>query len=302
MFAYITWNVDREILTLFGPIALRWYSLLFAGGIIFGYYFFKNTCIKAGKNIEYIDSLLFHIVIGTIVGARLGHCLFYEPQTYLSDPIKILKVWEGGLASHGGYAGVIIAVMLFFRKCKEYPFFWLLDRISVGALFSGGCIRLGNFFNSEIVGRPADVPWAVYFQKIDPHPMGRHPTQIYESLGFFASAYIVYLVYKAYGDKEIPQGRLAGLALILGFSHRIFVEFFKVNQETFQHGMPLNMGQLLSVPFILLGVLLFTGAHRNLKFLAPLLAQTPTTPQAAADTPQPKRHSPKKRPKKRKSK
>lgn len=266
----MVWDIDREIVGI-GVFALRWYSMLFALGIVLSYFVMKRMFEAEGKRLEILDSMLFHTVIGTVVGARLGHCLFYEPKEYLSDPIRILKIWEGGLASHGGYLGVMIALILFCRRYREMSWFWVADRMTVNGMLTGGLIRIGNFFNSEIIGRPTDVPWAITFKKVDMTP--RHPTQLYEAAAYLTIAAIEYGVYRS--AKRRPQdGRMFGLVLILGYGFRIFVEFFKENQVDFENGMVLNMGQLLSIPWILLGFFFFFGLHLKMPLFKPALTST----------------------------
>jgi prolipoprotein diacylglyceryl transferase len=260
----VTWNVDREIVQL-GFFALRWYSLLFASGFVLGYFVVRNFFRAAGKSEEVLDSLLFHLVVGTVVGARLGHCLLYEPNEYLHDPIRILKIWEGGLASHGGFAGVMIALLLFARKHPDTPFFWLVDRVTIPTMVEAACIRIGNFFNSEIIGKPApaDLPWAVTFLKVDNVP--RHPTQIYEALGYLTVAAVTYVMYKAAKGKPL-EGRIVGVALALAFTFRAVVETYKINQVAFEDDMTYNMGQLLSIPYVLVGLFFAFGLHHKVKF------------------------------------
>lgn len=257
------WDIDREIFSL-GVFVLRWYSLLFALGIFLGYMIMYRMFQKENKPLELMDSLLFHIVIGTIVGARLGHCLLYEPMDYLTNPIRIFMVWEGGLASHGGFTGVIIALILFCRRYPEISFFWLADRMTIPAMVAAGCIRIGNLFNSEIYGHPTDVAWAVVFKKIDEIP--RHPTQIYEAIGYLSISAILYLIYRL-KDRHPREGSLFGGVLILSYSFRTFIETFKENQVAFEDGMFLNMGQLLSIPFVLLGIFILLGGHRKISWL-----------------------------------
>lgn len=261
----IVWDIDPVLIQIWGPFGIRWYSLFFLIGFITGHAAFGSFLRDADKPVHLRDPLLYYIVFGTIIGARLGHCLFYDPIYYLTHPLKILQTWEGGLASHGGYLGVMIAVYLFSRKHKETPFFWLADRVAIVAILSGGFIRLGNLFNSEIIGKPADVPWAFVFPRIDQIP--RHPTQIYEALAYFFVAAVLYIVYRA-ADRKPLEGRLYGLVMVLGYCLRFFIEMFKENQEKFEDAMFLNMGQLLSVPFILIGICLIMGWHHNWKFLA----------------------------------
>jgi len=259
----MVWNIDREIFRI-GFFALRWYSLLFALGFFLGFFIIKRIFEKEDRPVEVLDSLLVYLVVATIVGARLGHVLFYEPMDYFSHPLEILKVWKGGLASHGGFTAVLIALVLFCRKHRDISFFWLCDRLTIPVMLGAGLIRIGNFFNSEIIGRPTDLPWAVIFKKIDMVP--RHPTQIYESLGYLATSAIVYIWYRA-SDRRPTEGRLLGLAMILGFSWRIFIEFFKENQEAFESVLPLNMGQLLSIPFVLIGLFFLFGGQFKVGFL-----------------------------------
>jgi phosphatidylglycerol---prolipoprotein diacylglyceryl transferase len=256
----IAWNIDREIFEI-GSFALRWYSLLFAAGFVAGYYILTKIFEAEGKSPEVMDSYLMHMVLGTVIGARLGHCLFYEPAVYLSDPIRILKVWEGGLASHGGFLGIIIAVWIFSRKHKDISFFWMCDRTTIPAMLAAGFVRIGNFFNSEIIGRPAEVPWAVIFEKIDDIP--RHPTQFYEAMGYLAISGLLYAVYRL-SDRKVLEGRLFGLALSISFAYRFLMEPFKENQVAFEDTMSFNMGQLLSVPFVLVGFVFIFGLHQRL--------------------------------------
>lgn len=265
----MNWNVDREIVQI-GFFALRWYSLLFASGFVFGYFVVRKFFRDAGKSEEVLDSLLFHLVIGTVVGARLGHCLLYEPGEYLQDPIRILKIWEGGLASHGGFAGVLIALVLFARKHTDTPFFWLVDRVTIPTMVEAACIRIGNFFNSEIIGKaaPADLPWAVTFLKVD--TVARHPTQIYEAIGYLVVAAVSYAIYRAARGRPL-EGRIMGVAMAMAFAFRAFIETYKENQVAFENDMAFNMGQLLSIPYVLVGLFFAFGLHYKVGFFrAPL--------------------------------
>ena len=258
----LTWSVDREIVR-FGAFALRWYSVLFASGFALGYMMMLR-CFRAEHRPEsLLDSLLLHLVLGTVIGARLGHCLLYEPAVYLSEPLRILKIWEGGLASHGGFLGVLIALWLFASKHPETPFFWIADRVTIPTMVEAACIRIGNLFNSEIVGKPSDVPWAIVFTRNDSVP--RHPTQIYEALGYLG-VYAITHAYYRWCKRQPPEGRIVGIALVVAYSWRMLIEVFKENQVDFEQGLALNLGQLLSIPFILVGVALFFGWHRRLPF------------------------------------
>ncbi|MBI2602765.1 MAG: prolipoprotein diacylglyceryl transferase [Deltaproteobacteria bacterium] len=258
MSKYFTWDIEREIFHIYGPLSLRWYSLLFIAGILVGNLIFVGMVKREGKPVQLCESLLYYVVIGLVVGARLGHCLFYDPLHYLSRPWEILQVWEGGLASHGGYLGLIIACYLFSRKHKEMSFLWIMDRMAMMGIFAGAFIRLGNFFNSEIVGRVTNVPWAIVFARVDGYP--RHPAQLYESLGYLTISMGLYLLHRTTKIGNLP-GRLLGLACVLAFSFRTFIEMFKENQAAFESSLPFNMGQLLSIPFIFVGILLILGVH-----------------------------------------
>jgi len=250
LLAAIIWNVDREIVS-FGNFALRWYGLLFAFGFVLGYQIMYSIYIKEGKTQKQLDKLSITMIVSTVVGARLGHCLFYEPEYYLSNPIAILKIWEGGLASHGAAIAILIGLFLYVRNQKDISLLWLLDRIVIVIPLAGALIRLGNFFNSEIYGIPTDVPWAVIFQKVDDIP--RHPVQLYESFAYFIIFIILYFTYKNKFNKLKP-GFLFGLFLVTVFGARFFIEFFKSLQTDLELGLPLRMGQILSIPFIIIGI------------------------------------------------
>jgi phosphatidylglycerol:prolipoprotein diacylglycerol transferase len=248
----IHWNVNPEIFHI-GIISIRYYSLLFMLSFIVGIYIFQWVYKRENKPKEALDPLLIYMLLGTVIGARLGHCLFYDASYYLSHPIKIFKVWEGGLASHGAAIGILLSLYLFSRKHPEQPFLWLVDRIVITVALAGSFIRLGNLFNSEIIGKPADVPWSFVFERVDNIP--RHPTQIYESVAYFIIFVILFRIYKKYGSAT-PRGYLLGLFLVLVFGFRFFVEFLKENQVAFESGMALNMGQILSIPAVIGGMIL----------------------------------------------
>lgn len=246
------WNIDPELIRV-GPLAIRYYSLMFVIGFITMEKYVKGLFSRSGKDPNLVSTLTVYIIAGTFIGARLAHCFFYEPGYYLSNPLAILKVWEGGLASHGGYAGVIIAVVLFLRKHKNIDFLWLMDCIAGPCLFVGSLIRIGNFFNSEIVGKVTDVPWAIVFERVDPLP--RHPAQLYESIGYFTIALILAYMFRA-KEGKLRNGTVLATAIILSFTFRFFVEFFKDNQSTLSSGLAINMGQILSIAFAAFGVAL----------------------------------------------
>jgi len=246
---YIVWGVNPNLISI-GAITVRWYGVLFALSFIMAIKIMEWVFEREDKDVEEIDSLLIYMMIGTIVGARLGHCLFYDPTYYLSHPFKILAVWEGGLASHGGAMGIILAGYLFSIKFK-HNFIWLLDRIVIPAVLSGVFIRLGNLFNSEILGVPSSLPWAIVFERIDNIP--RHPVQLYESFVYLIIFITLFMTYKRFGTK-LKEGFLLGLFMITVFTARFFLEFVKVKQSAYSNDLGFSTGQFLSIPFILLGI------------------------------------------------
>lgn len=258
----IEWSVQPEIFSL-GPISIRYYSLAFVISFLLGYYIMTRMFKEGKMPDEYVEDLFLYVFAGTIIGARLGHCLFYDPIGYLQNPLEILKVWKGGLASHGAAVGILTAVWLFAKKRKKISYLWTLDRLVVNVALAGCFIRLGNLFNSEILGKEADVPWAFIFTRIDNIP--RHPTQIYEAIAYLASFAILYGLYQKMKPK-IPEGYLFGLFLMLIFSARFFIEFFKENQIGWESQIPLglNMGQLLSIPLVIAGAY-FWNRGKNLQ-------------------------------------
>jgi len=248
LLAFIEWSVSPEIFHL-GPVSVRWYGFLFAMAFVAGYFIMTWVFKKEGRPQTDLEQLSVYMIFGTVIGARLGHCLFYNPAYYLSNPIEILKVWEGGLASHGAALGILTAIYLFSKKKKNYPMLWTLDRIVIVVALAGTFIRLGNLFNSEIIGIPTQVSWAFIFTAVDDIP--RHPAQLYESIAYFIIFLILLFIY--YKGIEKKNGLLFGLFLVMVFSFRFFIEFLKENQSGFEAGMSLNMGQLLSIPFVIVG-------------------------------------------------
>jgi prolipoprotein diacylglyceryl transferase len=246
----IPWDVNPEIFRI-GAFAVRWYGLLFASSFLFGYVIMNRMFRNENLEEAVLDRLTIYMAVGVIVGARLGHCLFYEPGYYLSHPIEILLIYKGGLASHGAAIGILTAVWLFARKEKK-DYFWVLDRIAIVVALSGFLIRMGNLMNSEIYGIETTVPWGFVFLR-NHEVAPKHPTQIYEGLAYLA---IFFLLFRIYWSKkgEHSQGLLISLACTLIFTARFFIEFLKEPQVAFEATMKLNMGQLLSIPFILLGI------------------------------------------------
>jgi prolipoprotein diacylglyceryl transferase len=249
-----TWNVDPEIMGI-GFFSLRYYSLMFMISFTLGFLIFRWIYDSIEfKPVKDIDPLLMHMLLGTVIGARLGHCFFYDPIYYLSNPIKIFMVWEGGLASHGAAIGILISLWLYAKKRPDQPFLWLVDRVVITVALAGFFIRMGNLFNSEIIGKPTDGSWGILFPRIDNPVIPRHPTQIYEALAYLLIFLILFYIYKK-KTALTPRGLLLGLFLVLVFGARFFIEFFKENQVTFEQGMTLNMGQILSIPAVLVGMI-----------------------------------------------
>jgi len=259
IFAFIEWSVSPEIFRL-GPISVRWYGFLFAMAFVAGYFIMTWVFKKEGRPQPDLEQLSVYMIFGTVIGARLGHCLFYNPSYYLSNPIEIFKVWEGGLASHGAALGILIAIYLFSKKKKKYSMLWVLDRVVIVVALAGTFIRLGNLFNSEIIGKTTDVSWAFIFTAVDDLP--RHPAQLYESIAYLIFFIILWFVYYK-GFEKNRDGLLFGLFLVLVFTFRFFVEFLKENQSAFERGMILDMGQLLSIPFVIAGIIFISRSFKS---------------------------------------
>jgi phosphatidylglycerol:prolipoprotein diacylglycerol transferase len=271
----VPWDVNPEIFRI-GSFAVRWYGLLFASSFLFGYIImnriFKNENLKE----EVLDRLTIYMAIGVVAGARLGHCLFYEPSYYLKHPLEILMIWHGGLASHGAAVGILTAVWLFARKEKK-DFLWAIDRIAIVVALSGFFIRMGNLMNSEIYGVETTLPWGFVFLR-NHEVAPKHPTQIYEGLAYLAIFFLLYRIYWAKKGEHI-QGLLISLICILVFSARFLIEFVKEDQVAFEATMKMNMGQLLSIPFILMGI---AGLIWSIKRNKRAVIRTPHPPQGGA--------------------
>ncbi|MDZ7681858.1 MAG: prolipoprotein diacylglyceryl transferase [Fodinibius sp.] len=235
-----------------GPIKPRWYGILFASSFLVGFWLTRKMFLHAGRDPLEVDQLLTYVLIGTVVGARLGHVLFYDPYFYFIErPDQILAIWNGGLASHGAAIGIIIAMYLFVDKKRDMNFLWLADRVVVVVAIAGAFIRTGNFMNSEIVGKPTDMAWGIIFSRLDMVP--RHPTMLYEALLCILVFGILWKVYYSY-DKHPPEGSLFSLFLSILFSGRILLEFTKIDQARFASEWVLNMGQWLSIPLVVIGL------------------------------------------------
>lgn len=255
--AAIHWNADPVIFEIFG-IEPRWYGVLFASSFIVGFVIIEQIFKNEHKNLKDLDKLTVYMLVATVVGARLGHCLFYNPGYYLANPIEILMIWKGGLASHGAAIGILFALWLFTKKHEGYSYLWIVDRIVIVVAMAGAFIRTGNFFNSEIFGMPASVPWAVVFERIDMVP--RHPVQLYEALCYALIFFFLFILYNKQKQK-IREGLLTGYFLILIFTARIVLEIWKVQQADFTLFLGIKMGQWLSIPFIVTGLILLVRAY-----------------------------------------
>lgn len=250
---FITWNVDPEIFSL-GPISVRWYGLMFAAGFLIGYAIVEKMFKYENENLKWLDSLFIYLIVATIIGARLGHVFFYGWDYYSQHPGEILMVWQGGLASHGGAIGILIAMYLYSKYVTKRSMLWTLDRVVVPTALVGAMIRIGNLMNSEIYGVQTTLPWGFIFER-NGETVPKHPTQIYEALAYLVSfGILMYLYWRTSVRKKL--GVLLGAFFVLIFSSRFFIEFVKEDQEAFEAGMALNMGQWLSIPFVLLGIYL----------------------------------------------
>lgn len=274
LFNAITWNVDPEIFSL-GQLSIRWYGLLFASAFLSGYIVFSRFLITERLNSEMLDQLLIYVAVGTVLGARLGHCFFYEPDYFLKNPLEILKIWKGGLASHGAAIGILLSLWLYIRKYK-LSFLWLIDRIVIVVALGGAFIRLGNLFNSEIYGLPTNLPFGFEFVRdrlYDSNTgellptVARHPTQLYEAISYLIIFSILLTFYRK-KHLVVRDGYIFGVFMILLFSARFFIEFVKNDQVAFEAGMQINMGQVLSLPFILAGVLMILWTKRHPRYFS----------------------------------
>lgn len=257
MLAYITWNVNPEIFSI-GPFSVRYYGLMWAMAFYIGYIIFNRFVKREHLPEGFLDSLTMYMIVGTVIGARLGHCLFYEPDYYLSNPLEILKIWHGGLASHGAAIGILIALYLFARKYKV-PMIYVIDRVVITVAIGGAFIRLGNLFNSEIYGVETTLPWGFIFVR-NGEVLPKHPTQLYEALSYTAIFILLYWLYLK-ADGKLRNGFIFGIFLILLFGARFLIEYVKEPQVEFEKHMMLNMGQWLSLPFIVAGIVFLVYSY-----------------------------------------
>ncbi|AXT62232.1 prolipoprotein diacylglyceryl transferase [Aquimarina sp. AD10] len=259
----IEWNVDPEIVKLFGTFPLKYYGLLFVTGLVLGYLIVKRVYIFEKIPVENLEKLSTYLFIGILAGARIGHCLFYDFAYFSKHPLEIFLPFQitngnwhftgfAGLASHGGTIGVILAILLYYYKTRA-SLLKILDLVAIGTPITAAFIRFGNFMNSEIYGKPTGGDYGVIFMKDDMIP--RHPTQLYEAFSYLIIFGLLWYVYKKTNLKK-RRGFIFGLLLTTLFSARLFLEIFKENQVAFEESMLLNMGQILSIPFIIIGIVL----------------------------------------------
>jgi phosphatidylglycerol---prolipoprotein diacylglyceryl transferase len=260
-FLTITWDLNPIWFSL-GPIIIRYYSVLYVAGLIAAYFIINSLVVRDGKPRDFIDKLTWFSIIGLILGARIGHCLFYEGSYYISHPFEMIFPFKSlpqggvkfigyqGLSSHGGAIGILLAMYFFCRKYKV-GFLWLADRLVFAVPLTGAFIRLGNFMNSEIIGKPTDLSWAIIFKQVDSQP--RHPSMLYEALAYMAIFGFLIIYYRK-NYPNLGNGKIFGWFLMLIFSSRILIEFTKEVQENFEQSMVLNMGQWLSLPFVAIGI------------------------------------------------
>lgn len=253
----INWNVDPELFRI-GSFAVRWYGLLFVSGFVLGYWMFTKFFERENVDKRILDPLLYTLLLGTLVGARLGHCIFYQPDYYFGSWdgfLEIFQVWKGGLASHGGTIVLFFCMMWFARKYgpkNNFDFVWILDHLCIAVAFAATFIRLGNLFNSEIYGDVTSLPWGFVFERrgeVEP----KHPTQLYEALSYFLLGIFLLWLYVKKLDK-VYRGTFIGIFFIVCFGMRFIIEFIKEPQVEFEETMLLDMGQILSIPFIILGI------------------------------------------------
>ncbi len=265
---YINWTVDPVIFSI-GSFGLRWYSLLFAVGFCLAYFIMLRIFKKEGVKTELLDKLTIYMFLSVLIGARLGHCLFYEPSYFLKHSIEIVIPFNletgsftgfQGLASHGGAIGILIGIFLYCRKTK-INYIWILDRIIIVVPLVGACIRFGNLMNSEIYGIQTDLPWGFIFVR-DGETVPKHPTQLYEALSYLV-LFIGLLIYYIKTNGKPRPGKLFGIFLILLFGIRFLVECIKQDQVDFENGMLFNMGQILSIPFIIAGIMFIYLSYKN---------------------------------------
>ena len=261
MFGYIIWDVNPEIFSI-GSFSIRWYGLLFASGFLVGQRIMAHIFRKEGLKETLLDSLLLTMVITTVVGARLGHFLFYEPEVLFKNPLRVILPSFAGLASHGATIGILLG-LYFYARAKKMNFLWVVDRIVIVVALAGCFIRMGNLMNSEIIGKVTDVPWAfVFTRNFEFTQYPRHPAQLYEAIACLVLCFLLFWMWNK-RKTQTSQGLLLGIFLIWVFGLRFVIEFFKENQVAFENELPFNMGQILSVPAVILGIVFLVYAFKN---------------------------------------
>lgn len=261
MLSYIIWDINPEIFNI-GSFSVRWYGLLFASGFLIGQRIIAHIFKKEGVQESLLDSLLLTMVASTVLGARIGHFAFYEPEVLLNNPLEVITPPFSGLASHGATIGILLALYIYARV-KKMSFLWIVDRIVIGVALGGFCIRMGNLMNSEIIGRVTEMPWGFIFVKnFEYTQVPRHPAQLYEALSCLVLCLLLFWLWNK-RKTQTPQGSLLGLFLVWIFGLRFFYEYFKENQVAFENELPYNMGQILSVPAVLLGVFFLFYSWKN---------------------------------------
>ena len=272
----VHWHVNPVFLQL-GSLEIRWYGLLFVSGFIIGWYLFKWFFTREKIDTALMDPLLYALLIATIVGARLGHCIFYQPDYYFGswDGFKeIFMPWKGGLASHGGAIALFLAMGWYVKRYGRkngFDYLWLMDRLGIAIAIAGCMIRLGNLFNSEIYGDVTSLPWGFIFE-LRGETLPKHPTQLYEAFSYLILGLVMVWIYKNRLDK-VHRGFFSGLFLLGCFGMRFLIEFIKEPQVEFEEALPLDMGQILSIPLILAGICLLVYAARTKKPAAVNLPQ-----------------------------
>ncbi|MFM2400711.1 MAG: Prolipoprotein diacylglyceryl transferase [Bacteroidota bacterium] len=270
---FIEWNADPTIITLLG-FSIRWYGLCFALAFLSGFQVVSYIFKKEGRPVEQADQLLLYTMVGTVVGARMGHYFFYEFPLLMADPVRffvqMITPPFSGLASHGAAIGLFIAFYLYTKKNVGQSYLYVTDRIVIVAALAGFFIRFGNLMNSEIIGKPTDLPWGFKFLRdLEFNPSGlaafvvpRHPSQLYEALSCLLLFFILLYLWNLKKEKT-QEGILTGIFMIFVFTLRFFYEFLKENQSSFENGLALNMGQILSIPAVLFGLGVLWYAKRK---------------------------------------
>lgn len=255
----INWHVDPVLIHI-GSLEIRWYSLLFVSGFVIGWYLFKWFFKREGLDQKLLDPLLYTLLIATLVGARIGHCIFYQPDYYLGSWkgfFEIFMPWKGGLASHGGAIAILLAMWWFvshYGKKNGFDYLWIMDRLCIAVPIAGCMIRLGNLFNSEIYGDVTELPWGFIFE-LRGETLPKHPTQLYEALSYLILGLLLIWIYRKFSSK-VYRGFFFGAFLVGCFGMRILIEFIKEPQVGFEENMVLNMGQILSIPMVIAGLVL----------------------------------------------